>query len=99
MKYLKLYLVQILYDLNNVSNPYPAIFYDIWDENHVRMPFSAKNIYPMKNGDKKELCSRWELIQSALGKELLCAEDLEDAILSYNMRFRSSWGSVNRAYS
>ena len=84
-------LVQILYDLKNPTEPYPKSFIDVWDENHVRMPFSTKNIYPVKNGDKKELCSRWELIQNALRKELLCAEDLEDAILSYNMRFKSSW--------
>ena len=71
--------------------PYPKTFVDVWEENHVRMPFSAKNIYPVKNGEKKELCSRWELIQSALRQELLCSEDLEDAILSYNMRFKSSW--------
>ena len=87
----KTILVQILYDLKNPTEPYPKSFIDVWDENHVRMPFSTKNIYPVKNGDKKELCSRWELIQNALRKELLCAEDLEDAILSYNMRFKSSW--------
>ena len=88
---LKYILVQILYDLKDPTEPYPKSFIDVWDENHVRMPFSTKNIYPVKNGDKKELCSRWELIQNALRKELLCAEDLEDAILSYNMRFKSSW--------
>ena len=86
----KTILVQILYDLKNPTEPYPKSFIDVWDENHVRMPFSTKNIYPVKNGDKKELCSRWELIQNALRKELLCAEDLEDAILSYNMRFKAS---------
>jgi len=86
--------VQILYDLKNPTEPYPKSFIDVWDENHVRMPFSSKNIYPVKNGDKKELCSRWELIQSALRQELLCSEDLEEAILSYNMRFKSSWERV-----
>ena len=37
------------------------------------------------------LRSRWELITSALGDPLMCVEDLEEAILSYNSRFKEKW--------
>ena len=35
--------------------------------------------------------SRWKLVTSALSRQLMCVEDLEEAILSYNSRFKKAW--------
>ena len=60
---------------------------DQWNGDYVRMPFSGQSKYPV--GDK--VTSRWSLVKKALSQELLCVEDLEEAILSYNPRFKKSW--------
>ena len=47
----------------------------------------SKSLYPSDEGVR----SRWELIERALSRPLLCVDDLEEAILSYNSRFQKSW--------
>ena len=42
---------QVLFDLYSREQPYapyPIDYRDIWDADHVKMPFSAKNLYPTK---------------------------------------------------
>ena len=62
-------------------------YVDKWDGDYVRMPFSPQSLYPAGDGVKP----RWKLVQSALSRPLLCVEDLEEAILSYNSRFKKAW--------
>ncbi|XP_038061857.1 poly(ADP-ribose) glycohydrolase-like [Patiria miniata] len=72
--------------------PYPDAYRDTWDANHVRMPCSEENLYPVddKNGQKK-VQSRWELIESTLQNPIKNSWDLEEAILTYNARYCSKW--------
>jgi len=58
----------------------------------VRLPWARENLYPVedKNGKgKKVLRSRWELIIESLTKDKISSSlDLEEAILTYNTRYR-----------
>ena len=39
----------VLFDLKSpIIRPYPLEYRDVWDNDHVKMPFSAKNLYPTK---------------------------------------------------
>ncbi|EDO41019.1 predicted protein, partial [Nematostella vectensis] len=62
---------------------------DKWDKDHVRMPCSTNNLYPMENSKKVQ--NRWELIESALLAPIKSSHDLQDAILKYNARYSSRW--------
>ncbi|XP_059051437.1 uncharacterized protein LOC131846206 [Achroia grisella] len=72
--------------------PKPQVGQDKWDQDHVRMPCSPHSLYPVegKNG-KPRLKKRWELIQHALWKPIRNSEELANAILSYNTKFKSIW--------
>ncbi|XP_023931406.1 poly(ADP-ribose) glycohydrolase-like isoform X1 [Lingula anatina] len=69
---------------------------DLWDPNHVHMPCSVENLYPVegKNG-RKEIRKRWDMIETALEclttKSELNVFDIEDAILLYNKRYDKKW--------
>jgi len=74
-----------------VPKPHPSSLKDVWDSFHVRLPWSRENLYPVedRNEGKKVLRSRWELIIESLTKNKLSSSlDLEEAILSYNTRYR-----------
>ncbi|KAK7871165.1 hypothetical protein R5R35_002408 [Gryllus longicercus] len=60
---------------------------DAWDSNHVRLPCSPQNKYPV--GDS--LKSRWEMVKAALQKPVQNSKDLEDAIMSYNDKYLGRW--------
>lgn len=72
--------------------PKPHVGQDKWDQDHVRMPCSSHSLYPVedKNG-KSRLKKRWELIQHALWKPIRNSEQLTNAILSYNTKFKTIW--------
>ena len=74
-----------------IPQPYPSVFKDIWDGNHVRMPCSAQSLYPVGPKDSSRLERKWDLVVKALSKPMLNSFDLEEAILSYNSRFSSKW--------
>ena len=74
--------------------PYPDSFKDVWDYNHVRMPCSAQNLYPVATGDgngEKKLLPRWDMICKALRRPISSSQDLESAILSYNYQYSKRW--------
>ncbi|GLV41171.1 Poly(ADP-ribose) glycohydrolase [Carabus blaptoides fortunei] len=59
-----------------------------WDANHVRMPFSRKNIFPVKDSKKTVLKPRWDIIKSSLSQPIKTSVQLEEAVFSYNLRHR-----------
>ena len=73
--------------------PYPAVFKDVWDCNHVRMPCSSQSLYPVdgKKGEESTLVPKWELVKKAFQSRIAGPSDLEKAILSYNTRFAGKW--------
>ncbi|XP_048248208.1 poly(ADP-ribose) glycohydrolase-like [Haliotis rufescens] len=73
-------------------SPYPAGFLDKWDQDHVRMPCSPQNEYPVETKTSKTtLRRRWELIGEALSGKISGPFELEDAILTYNQRYSKKW--------
>ncbi|GIX91147.1 poly(ADP-ribose) glycohydrolase [Caerostris extrusa] len=72
--------------------PYPPTYRDVWDFNHVRMPCSSHNEYPIEglNGEK-QIKSRWNLICLSLRRNIQSSQDLERAILQYNSQYREKW--------
>ena len=77
--------------------PHPASLTERWDGDHVRLPWSRENLYPVEagqRGGRKVLRSRWELILESLTKSSLeSSQELEAAILRYNTRYsgHSDW--------
>jgi len=81
---------------DRLPQPHPDRLRDVWDSAHVRLPWSRENLYPVedKKEGKKVLRSRWELIVESLTKDKLASSlDVEEAILTYNTRYRgkSDW--------
>jgi len=79
----------LFFDSQNIIKPHPRQLKDIWDSHHVRMPWSEENLYPVSEDGRKVLKSRWSLIKEALTSgPIRNSRDLEEAILSYNVRYR-----------
>lgn len=77
----------IVWDLRLVNGE--NVSKDLWDPNHVRMPYSDQNIY---SETSNRTIKRWSIIQNALNPaKINSSYDLEEAILSYNKSFASSW--------
>ncbi|XP_013781094.1 poly(ADP-ribose) glycohydrolase-like [Limulus polyphemus] len=75
-----------------VPRPFPEKYRDKWDCNHVRMPCSPENLYPVKTpGSGRKVQSRWELIQKTLSAPIMSSWDLEEAILNYNSQYSKRW--------
>ncbi|KAL8616975.1 hypothetical protein ACOMHN_041893 [Nucella lapillus] len=80
------------YSKTTLPVPYPSSYNDAWDENHVRMPCSNQNQYPVNDGgNNMKLERRWDLVSMALKGAISCSTDLEEAILSYNQRYVTKW--------
>ncbi|XP_050346988.1 poly(ADP-ribose) glycohydrolase isoform X2 [Nymphalis io] len=72
--------------------PKPQIGREKWDHDHVRMPFSSHSLYPVENSvGETHLKKRWEMIQEALSRPIRNTEELANAILSYNTKFKNKW--------
>ncbi|KAL3280193.1 hypothetical protein HHI36_017693 [Cryptolaemus montrouzieri] len=70
---------------SGVPQPHININPKYWDEDHVRMPFSPHNLFPVKDNENSDrLMPRWEIICKSLEKPIKCFSDLEAAICSYN---------------
>ena len=71
--------------------PHPTSLTDRWDGDHVRLPWSRENLYPVEAGERggrKVLRSRWDLIQESLTQPSVgSSQELEAAILRYNTRY------------
>lgn len=72
---------------------HPTEFQDIWDDAHVKMPCSSRNLFPVVDEETEELQnkSRWELIKETLSKEFTNPLDLKNAILKYNASHAKKW--------
>ncbi|KER22836.1 poly glycohydrolase [Opisthorchis viverrini] len=75
----------------NPRVPYPSSYTDNWSERFVRMPCSPASLYPIMENGKKDLVVRWTLIERKLREPINSFQQLQDAILSYNERFKSAW--------
>ncbi|KAG5444313.1 Poly(ADP-ribose) glycohydrolase [Clonorchis sinensis] len=75
----------------NPRVPYPSSYTDNWSERFVRMPCSPESLYPIMENGKKDLVVRWTLIEKKLREPINSLQKLQDAILSYNERFKSAW--------
>ncbi|CAL1599644.1 unnamed protein product [Knipowitschia caucasica] len=73
--------------------PHPKVFQDVWDDVHVKMPCSTKNLFPVRDQETEELenKSRWELIEESLREEFSDVLDLKEAILKYNASYAKKW--------
>ncbi|XP_072938722.1 poly(ADP-ribose) glycohydrolase-like [Epargyreus clarus] len=72
--------------------PQVAAEKDLWDQHHVRLPCSSHSLYPVENASgETKLKKRWGLIQAALSKPIRNSQELIDAILSYNTKFKDKW--------
>lgn len=69
-----------------VPVPYPTKFKDAWDDVHVKMPCSSRNLFPVEDEETQELQnkSRWELIKETLSKEFASPAELKNAMLKYS---------------
>ncbi|XP_028845831.1 poly(ADP-ribose) glycohydrolase [Denticeps clupeoides] len=76
---------------DEVPVPYPSKYKDAWDDVHVKMPCSEKNLFPLENEEGSTVQSRWDLICAALESECKSSLDLRDAILRYNAAYTKRW--------
>ncbi|KFM68951.1 Poly(ADP-ribose) glycohydrolase, partial [Stegodyphus mimosarum] len=62
----------------DAPRPYPNTYRDKWDSDHIRMPCSPQNKYPVEslNGGK-QIQSRWDVICGSLRRNIECSLDLE----------------------
>ncbi|XP_046631255.1 poly(ADP-ribose) glycohydrolase-like [Daphnia pulicaria] len=87
-----LFKVSTPYALGAIPEPYPANYSDRWDPEHVKMPCSPSNLYPISVNGNSTLEQRWKLIKEAFcGKQIRSSIELEKAILSYNSRYNNIW--------
>lgn len=61
----------------DIGPPPPSnnTYIDAWDSSHVKLPCSPKNLFPVAEGSC--LTSRWELIETALLRDIKNTKDLE----------------------
>jgi len=77
---------------SSTPSPHPATFRDVWDSEHVRLPWSKENLYPQEQEGRKMLASRWQLVVSALTSDpITSSRELEQAIMSYNTRYKDKY--------
>ncbi|XP_035220062.1 poly(ADP-ribose) glycohydrolase-like isoform X2 [Stegodyphus dumicola] len=76
----------------DAPRPYPNTYRDKWDSDHIRMPCSPQNRYPVEslNGGK-QIQSRWDVICRSLRRNIECSLDLENAIMKYNSQYIGRW--------
>ncbi|XP_032792418.2 poly(ADP-ribose) glycohydrolase [Daphnia magna] len=75
-----------------VPEPHPTSYTDKWDTEHVKMPCSPSNLYPVNINGNSALDQRWKLVKQAFcDKKISCSLELEKAILSYNSRYNQIW--------
>jgi len=81
-----------LQDSSSIPSPHPALPRDVWDSEHVRLPWSKENLYPQEQEGRKVLASRWQLVVSALtSAPITSSRELEQAIMSYNTRYKDKY--------
>ncbi|CAO1410422.1 unnamed protein product [Diamesa hyperborea] len=77
------------------EHPVPQKGSDVWDGNHVRLPCANENTYREVDEDgKNQTRPRWDLIQQSLLTPMKNSYDLENAIKSYNTKYKNIWNFV-----
>ncbi|XP_061788140.1 poly(ADP-ribose) glycohydrolase-like [Nerophis lumbriciformis] len=73
--------------------PFPATFDDTWDDVHVKMPCSCRNLFPVQDEETRQLQnkSRWDLIKQTLTKRISNISELKSAILKYCSSTAKKW--------
>lgn len=72
--------------------PAPKIGNPKWSHNFVRLPCAPESKIQLMDEDGTErLVSRWERIQEAFCKTISSSKQLEEAILSYNLKYKGRW--------
>ncbi|ELU08701.1 hypothetical protein CAPTEDRAFT_227402 [Capitella teleta] len=79
------------------SEPTPKELHDIWNTEHVKMPYSTHNMYMTDDRNKRKV-SRWDLIEEALAEPIRTFQDLENAILHYNSLNKDKWDLYGLRY-
>ncbi|XP_018010654.1 poly(ADP-ribose) glycohydrolase [Hyalella azteca] len=69
--------------------PHPRVYTDVWHSQCVKMPCSPQNLYC--TAPKSDVVPRWNVITEALSKPITSISELQEAILSYNTRYRGKW--------
>nr|VZI16164.1 unnamed protein product [Spirometra erinaceieuropaei] len=83
-----LYLYEVSKSGDCVPRNNMKVAIDAWDEDHVKLPCSSKNLHT-ENGTSVE---RWDIIRQALSGLIQSAEEFEKAVLSYNEDYaRGIW--------
>ncbi|KAJ8922080.1 hypothetical protein NQ315_008721 [Exocentrus adspersus] len=55
-----------------------------WDEDHARMPYSERNLYPVKENGADVIKLRWNIIKETYSEPINNSRELESAIMSYS---------------
>ncbi|KAL2078271.1 hypothetical protein ACEWY4_025956 [Coilia grayii] len=76
-----------LLQAGRVPVPYPTRYRDAWDDIHVKMPCSDKNLFPVEDGVQ----SRWALIEKTLSQTFRSSQDVQEAMLKYNAAQSKKW--------
>uniref|UniRef100_A0A6A7FZG1 poly(ADP-ribose) glycohydrolase n=2 Tax=Hirondellea gigas TaxID=1518452 RepID=A0A6A7FZG1_9CRUS len=75
---------------NVPPRPYPAVFRDVWDSHHVRMPCSPASFHVVDTLENTT-SPRWTAIKQALSNPMRSVEEMERAVLYYNKRYSNRW--------
>ena len=75
--------------MDSVPTPFPTVYSDQWDGQHVKMPNSANNqitsVQTIEGRIVRTRFSKWELIENQLlYNDIKCYQQLEEAIKTYN---------------
>uniref|UniRef100_I3KGH0 poly(ADP-ribose) glycohydrolase n=1 Tax=Oreochromis niloticus TaxID=8128 RepID=I3KGH0_ORENI len=76
---------------DKVPVPYPTRFQDAWNDVHVKMPCSSRNLFPIEDEVKAQNKSRWELIKETLNKTFTNPHELKNAMLKYSSSHAKKW--------
>ncbi|XP_072397640.1 poly(ADP-ribose) glycohydrolase-like [Diabrotica undecimpunctata] len=70
--------------LKDAPEPYKNSEPQYWDNDHVRMPYSEKSLFPVEEGGSEVIKLRWNLIEESLLRPIHSSLELEAAIRTYN---------------
>lgn len=78
-------LYELPANLQHPPKPHQSSQPFLWDNDHVRMPFSEENLYPLKENGTDVIKLRWTVIQEALSLPINSVNQFEAALNKYNM--------------
>ncbi|XP_066150021.1 poly(ADP-ribose) glycohydrolase-like [Euwallacea fornicatus] len=77
-------LCELPVTLQNPPKPHKSKNAFLWDEDHVRMPHSDKNLFCVLENGSDVIKERWKLIYKALSVPITTSDELEHALNKYN---------------